>query len=88
MSSLSSTAKSPPQPPHPSPGPATFFTRNPLAVVAIVSLLATALAYVHVLNEAVVSAERTREAWRTAQVEKVQSRAMVRDLRAHSGAAP
>lgn len=92
MSSLSSLAQSPPQPPRPSPGPATFFARNPLAWVAVVIALAMAAAYVHVLNEAVVSAERTRESWRAAQVEKVLSRdmvrGMVRDRRVRPGVPP
>ena len=88
LSSLSSMAKSAPQPLRPDPDTGSFVARNPLVVVAIVILLALTAAYVHVLNEAVVSAERTRESWRAAEVEKVQSRATVRDLRVRSSASP
>ena len=80
MSSLSSMAKSLPQHSGPNPGQGTFVARNPLVVVAIVILLALIAAYVYVLNEAVIGAERTRESWRAAEIEKAQSRAMFRDM--------
>ena len=80
MSSLSSMAKSLPQHSGPNRDQDSFVARNPLVVVAVVILLALIAAYVYVLNEAVIGAERMRESWRAAEVEKAQSRAMVRDI--------
>ena len=81
MSSLSSMVKSAPQHSRLDSDPGAFFARYPFLVVAVVILLSMTAAYVYVLHEAVVGAERTRESWRATEVEKAQARAMVRDLR-------
>ena len=81
MSSLSSMVKSAPQHSRLDSDPGAFFARYPFLVVAVVVLLSMTAAYVYVLHEAVVGAERTRESWRATEVEKAQARAMVRDLR-------
>ena len=88
MSSLPSMVKSAPQQSRLDPDPGTLFARNPYLVVAVVILLSMTAAYVYVLNEAVVGAERTRESWRATEVEKVQARAIVRDLRVRPQALP
>ena len=88
MSSLFSMAKPLPQHSRLKPDPSSFFVRNPLVMVGLVILLSMTAAYVYVLHEAVVGAERTRESWRATEVEKVQARAMVRDLRVRPQAAP
>ena len=68
--------------------PGAFFARYPFLVVAVVILLSMTAAYVYVLHEAVVGAERTRESWRATEVEKAQARAMVRDLRVRPQTSP
>ena len=88
MSSLSSVVKSAPQHSRLDSDPGAFFARYPFLVVAVVILLSMTAAYVYVLHEAVVGAERTRESWRATEVEKAQARAMVRDLRVRPQAAP
>ena len=88
MFSLSTVVKSAPQHWRLDPDPGTFFARNPFMVVAAIILLSMTAAYVYVLHEAVVGAERTRESWRAIEVEKVQARAMVRDLQVRPQASP
>ena len=88
MSSLSTMVKSTLQHSRLDPDPGTFFARNPFVVAAVVILLSMTAAYVYVLHEAVVGAERTRESWRATEVEKVQARAMVRDLRVRPQTSP
>ena len=88
MSSLSSVVKSAPQHSRLDSDPGAFFARYPFLVVAVVILLSMTAAYVYVLHEAVVGAERTRESWRATEVEKTQARAMVRDLRVRPQASP
>ena len=88
MFSLSTMVKSASQHSRLDPDPGTFFVRNPFVVVAVVILLSMIAAYVYVLHEAVVGAERTRESWRATEVEKVQARAMVRDLRVRPQTSP
>ena len=88
MSSLSSMVKSAPQHSRLDSDPGAFFARYPFLVVAVVILLSMTAAYVYVLHEAVVGAERTRESWRATEVEKAQARAMVRDLRVRPQASP
>ena len=88
MSSLSTMVKSTPRHSRLDSDPGTFFARNPFMVVATVILLSMTAAYVYVLHQAVVGAERTRESWRATEVEKAQARAMVRDVRVRPQAAP
>ena len=88
MFSLSRMVRSASQHSRLDPYPGTFFVRNPFVVVAVVILLSMIAAYVYVLHEAVVGAERTRESWRATEVEKVQARAMVRDLRVRPQTSP